>query len=230
MNKPSEKTLRLWLEGELEGDRKQEVESWAETNPEELDAEFKCDIGWDALNDECFASMPASEEPPYPEFFNHKILQTIQEENENALESVKGQELEHASSPGLWQKLRWMLAPAAVAAVAAFYAGSVLSNSSNTLADSKSGVTNNSVYLPNSGIVAAVTESSDATEIVLSGLTPVSDELDIAMSYSNDVFPALIPANYAERSRDERIFNIVSDPEPETYMLTKSVRDAIYYY
>ena len=70
-----------------------------------------------------------------------------------------------------------MLAPAAVAALVAFYAGTQMQSSSSS---SDMAADQNSIYVPHSGIVAAVSESSGATEIVLDGLTPISDELDIA--------------------------------------------------
>lgn len=219
MNKPDKKTLRLWLDGELEGDKKRELDSWAEENAAELDSEFKCDIGWDALSDDCMATLPSSLEPPYPEFFNHKILNAIQEEEAAEVQLLDNLVLENSGSASLWQKLRWMIAPAAVAAVAAFYAGTTISSknsvATDTVAIGKSGISSSSVYLPNSGIVAAVSESNYATEIVLSGLTPVSDELEIAMIYAPE--------------DDSVLVDLGAEDMPD-YMLTKSVQSAIYYY
>jgi hypothetical protein len=172
MNKPDEKTLSSWLEGKLEGEELRKVDTWAETHAGELDEEFKCEIGWCALNDELMASLPDSEEPPYPEFFNSKIQQAISEDSQSEVVS------EPSSTP-LWQKIRLMIAPAAFAALVAFYAGTQMQNEKPAdipeVASEQS-----SVYVPNSGIVAAVSESNDATEIILRGLTPISDELDIA--------------------------------------------------
>lgn len=173
MNRPDEKTLSSWLDGELEGEELRKVNAWAETNVGDLDAEFKCEIGWCALNDELMASMPDSQEPPYPEFFNSKIQQAISEDQQH--------EVVVASSSTLWQKLRLMLAPAAIAALVAFYAGTQMQH--DQPADTTPEVVvveKSSVYVPHIGIMAAVSESDDATEIILSGLTPISDELDIA--------------------------------------------------
>ena len=167
MNRPDEKTLNRWLEGELEGEELRKVDTWAEAHAGDLDNEFKCEIGWDALNDEMMSAMPVSTEPPYPEFFNSKIQQAISEENVVV------------PSSSLWQKLRLMIAPAAIAALVAFYAGTQMQNTQPT-SSAEVVAEESSVYVPHSGIVAAVSESTDATEIILNGLTPISDELDIA--------------------------------------------------
>ena len=174
MNRPDEKTLSSWLDGELEGEELRKIEAWAETNAGDLDAEFKCKIGWDALNDEKLASMPASEEPPYPEFFNSKLKQAIMSDGEAEVPLSSG-----AESRSLWQKVRHMMAPAAVAAMVAFYAGTKMGGS-DAAVGSDMVVEDIGVYVPDGGIVAAVSESDDgSTEIILDGLTPISDELDI---------------------------------------------------
>jgi len=170
MNRPDEKTLNSWLEGELEGDALRKVEAWAEAHAGDLDAEFKCEIGWNALNDEKLSSLSESVEPPYPEFFNSKIQQSISGEISND---------DHVVAPSFWQKLRLVVAPAAIAALVAFYAGTQMRNASPT----QNGIVateESSVYVPHSGIIAAVSDTGDATEIVLDGLTPISDDLDIA--------------------------------------------------
>lgn len=175
MNRPDEKTLCSWLEGELEGEELRKVEVWAEANADDLDAEFKCDIGWDALSDEMMATLPASEEPPYPEFFNAKVQQAIETGSlpASAIESVVV-----PAPASLWQKLRLMVAPAAIAALVAFYAGMQMRVAEPVGSDDLA-VEQSSVYVPHQGIVAAVSESNGATEIVLDGLAPISDELDI---------------------------------------------------
>ncbi len=171
MNRPDDKTLKSWLEGELTGEELHDVEAWAQNHVGELDEEFKCEIGWCALNDEMMARVVASEEPPYPEFFNSKIQQAISDDLKSS--SV----MEHSSS--LWQKLRLMILPAAIAAVVAFYAGTQLQNP-QPVSGAEIISEQSSIYVPNDGIEAAVSESNEATEIVLSGLAPIADELDIA--------------------------------------------------
>jgi hypothetical protein len=172
MNRPDEKTLHSWLEGKLEGEELRKVDAWAEAHVGELDEEFKCDIGWCALNDEMMASMSDSQEPPYPDFFNHKIKQAI-------IGDVQHETQKEPSSSPLWQKLRLMIAPAAIAALVAFYAGMQMQSQQPAEVPEVASEPS-SIYVPNNGIVAAVSESSDATEIILNGLAPISDELDIA--------------------------------------------------
>jgi hypothetical protein len=172
MNRPDEKTLASWLEGELEGEERRKVDAWAEAHAGELDEEFKCEIGWCALSDEMMTSLPDSQEPPYPDFFNHKIKQAIIGETEHEIAA-------QPSSSSWWSKLRLVIAPAAIAALVAFYAGMQIQNQQP--AESPEVVAEPStIYVPNSGIVAAVSESNNATEIILNGLAPISDDLDIA--------------------------------------------------
>jgi len=182
MNRPDDKTISSWLAGELEGEELRKVETWAETHVGDLDEEFKCEIGWCALNDELMANLSDSQEPPYPEFFNSKIQQAISED-------MQHKAVGEPSSASLWQKLRLIIAPAAIAALVAFYAGTQMQNERPAdipeVASDQS-----SVYVPHNGIVAAVSESNDATEIILSGLAPISDELDIA---AGDTSPGRSP-------------------------------------
>lgn len=172
MNKPDDKTLKSWLEGELEGEELQNLEAWAQTHVGELDDEFKCEIGWSALNDEILARISGSEEPPYPEFFNSKIQQAISGD-------FRSNHVADAASSSLWQKLCLIFVPAAIAAAVAFYAGIQIQNQQPASAPKVASV-KNSIYVPNDGVEAMVSDSSEATEIVLSGLVPISDDLDIA--------------------------------------------------
>ena len=208
MNKPDEKTLNRWLNGELEGEELSQVETWAEQHAGDLDAEFKCSIGWDALNDECMSSIAASEEPPYPEFFNHKIQQAIENEAHessfNETPAAQAAPDNVISSPGIWQKLRWMVLPTAAAAAIAFYAGSNLTQSPANSDRASSGLvaSYDGVYTPDSGVVAAVSESESATEIVLEGLKPISDALDIAHGETSQGDSPYMMASMVETMKD----------------------------
>ncbi len=77
----------------------------------------------------------------------------------------------------------------ALAALVAFYAGTQMQVEQPAdipeIASEQS-----SVYVPHNGIVAAVSESNNATEIILNGLAPISDELDIA---AGDTSPGRSP-------------------------------------
>ena len=174
MNRPDEKKLTEWLEGNLEGDELHDMEAWAETHAGELDAEFKCNIGWDALSDEMMSSLPAETEPPYPEFFNSKLEQAILKESE--LVTPVGNT---TPTESLWHKLRAMVVPAAIAALLAFYAGTQMQSPEKGEDVMATDFNRSNVYVPQEGVVAAVSEMSGSTEIILDGLTPISDELDI---------------------------------------------------
>lgn len=176
MNKPDESTLNRWLNGELEGKELEQVEAWAELHADDFDQDFQCNIGWEALRGELIQAVPKSEEPPYPEFFNHKIEQTILAEMEQ-----QATQKSQSEEPSLWKRFRWAFMPAAFAGMAVcFYAGTKMSdptaNTSDAIASSKV----QEVYIPQSGVVAKVSESSGSTEIILDGLTPIPDSLDIA--------------------------------------------------
>lgn len=180
MNKPDEHTLNRWLLGELEGEELRKVEAWANDHAGDLDSEFKCGIGWEALGAQFMNAISSSEEPPYPEFFNHKLQQAIEAEDSN-LSPVPVDTIPEVS---LWQKLRWMVMPTAVAAGVAFYAGSQMTQPSSDTPLAGVGevatiVSYERIYVPDNDVFAAFSETDRATEIVLKGLHPISDELDI---------------------------------------------------
>lgn len=181
MNKPNEQILNQWLSGELEGEELLQIEEWAETHAGDLDEEFKCDIGWEALGANHMSALASSEEPPYPEFFNHKLEQAIQaSETESVEGNIAQDKVVEMSSPSpaksaLWSKISQMVIPAAAAAAIAFYAGSQINSGENA----GSLVAGEGVYVPDAAVVAAVSTSDNATEIVLEGLEPISDDVDI---------------------------------------------------
>jgi len=178
MNKPDEQTINSWLMGELEGEELRKVEAWAEVHAGDLDTEFQCGIGWDALGAEYMKAVPATEEPPYPEFFNSKLQSAIEAEELDTRESKL--DLKTKVEPSIWQKVRWMVMPAAVAAVVAFYAGSQMPSGFSAEGVTQDVVSFKKVYVPDSEVIAAFSETAGGTEIILEGLRPISDELDIA--------------------------------------------------
>ena len=181
MNKPDDATLNRWLNGELKGTELEQVEAWAEVNADDFDETFQCNIGWEALRGEIIKSVPKSEEPPYPEFFNHKREQSILAEQEQPKESMT------EAQPSMWQRFRWAFMPAAFAGMAVcFYAGTKMNNptvESSTVVSADGA--QQEVYVPQSGVVAKVSETEGSTEIILDGLTPIPDSLDIAAGDSS---------------------------------------------
>ena len=71
--KPDEETLALWLDDEMENEDFAAVETWVISQPE-LIAVRSENRRW---RETMFRVMPASEEPPYPDFFNHRVMQAI---------------------------------------------------------------------------------------------------------------------------------------------------------
>ena len=71
---PDEITLALWLDDELTGAELAKVEAWAAEHPEQFEARARI-REWRA---HLSSAMPANEEPPYPDFFNSRVLQAIQ--------------------------------------------------------------------------------------------------------------------------------------------------------
>lgn len=176
MKEPNKEVLTNWLDGKLEGEELNQVEAWAADNAGNLDHEFKCKIGWGALNDDYLVSVPKSEEPPYPEFFNSKLEQAIMAEEkvtEPVLVPVTG---------NLWQKLRLMVMPAAVAAAVAFYAGMQMKGDDGNTSVSARELMVEVIYVPDENVQAEVSDTVDATEIVLDGLSPISDDFDMNVS------------------------------------------------
>lgn len=70
---PDELTLARWLDDDLDGAELEAVEAWAAKHPDQLAAreESRRWRGW------ITAAVPAEIEPPYAEFFNHRIARAI---------------------------------------------------------------------------------------------------------------------------------------------------------
>ena len=72
---PDETRLALWLDDELTGTDLSEMEAWAATRPEQLAA--REDLR--SFRIMMAAHLPASEEPPYPDFFLSRVNQGIRD-------------------------------------------------------------------------------------------------------------------------------------------------------
>jgi len=177
MIEPNKELLTDWLEGRLDGDQLAEMEAWAEENAGDLDNEFKCEIGWNALGEGLFSEVTETEEPPYPEFFNSKLQQAILAEEEEEQIGLIPTQSEVSVSP-LWKRLRSILVPASIAAAAAFYVGTQM----KPTYESGSEIIVEVIYVPDENVEAAISETADATEIILDGLSPIADDFDMGIS------------------------------------------------
>ena len=110
---PDEAKLALWLDDELAGAELAEFETWALGQPEQLAAREET-RRWRAM---IGAALPASEEPPFSDFFNSRVAQAIREQTPRAPVAAK--------RPAFWKSL---LLPVAACA------GTVRVNTFNSVA------------------------------------------------------------------------------------------------
>jgi hypothetical protein len=155
----------------LTGPEKSAVEAWASQHPEQLAAREEI-RRWRAT---LSAAIPASEEPPYPEFFNSKVLQAIREQSPKPVLPEK--------KPFFWKS--WLMPMAACAGMAlTFWVGTKSSPvpEIDVAGAPRAIPVEPVVYTPDSGVNAELFASNDAsaTVIVLSGVTAIPDATDFS--------------------------------------------------
>lgn len=168
---PDESTLAVWLEDELTGDALAAVEAWAIGQPEQLAAREEI-RRWRAT---IATVIPRSEEPPYPEFFNSRVLQAIRAQ-EPKVALVRKNRLSWNS----W----WMPLSACAGMAMAFWVG----KNSRTVPDYDVANAPRAIlvapvlYTPESGVKAEwfTSTKASATVIVLDGVTAIPDDTDFS--------------------------------------------------
>jgi anti-sigma factor RsiW len=158
---PDEEMLALWLDDELDGDAFSMVEAWAASQPEQLAAREEV-RRWRAT---VKATVPASVEPPFPDFFNSRVSQAIRD-----LAPKQPAAAVSASRDSWWRA--WLLPVSAMAGmVFAFWMGTQTGDSHS------SGPV---VYTPETGVDAKwfASTSAEATVIVLEGVEAIPDSRD----------------------------------------------------
>ena len=168
---PDESTLALWLDDELTGAELAAVEAWASSQPDQLAARDEV-RRWRAT---MAAALPASIEPPYPDFFNSRVMQAIREQDAPVKRAVK--------NPSSWRS--WLMPMAACAGmVLAFWVGK---KSQSAIAQEvvnapRAIPVGPVVYTPESGVKAEWISGSkaSATVIVLNGVTAIPDTTDFS--------------------------------------------------
>ncbi len=168
---PDDATLALWLDDELAGEELTAVEAWAITQPDQLTAREEI-RKWRST---IARAVPAMEEPPYPEFFNTRILQSIRESSSHPPTPVK--------RPFFWNS--WLMPLAACAGmIFAFWVGKQSSHSPQyDVAGAPKAIPVEPVlYTPENGVDAEWFASShaSATVIVLSGVAAIPDSTDFS--------------------------------------------------
>lgn len=167
---PDEATLALWLDDELAGADLAAVEAWALTRPEQLAAReeirrWRATMAW---------AMPASEEPPYPDFFNSRVLQAIHEPAPAAATRAKSFS---------WKS--WLIPMAACAGMAlTFWAGTKATTPPEyDVAGAPRAIpVEPVVYTPENGVDAEwfASKEASATVIVLKGVAAIPDATDFS--------------------------------------------------
>lgn len=168
---PDEVDLALWLDDELTGDTFAAVEAWATSHPEKLAAREGI-RRWRSL---VARSIPAAEEPPYPDFFNSRVLQAIRE-----TPAAKP-----ARKASLWKS--WLMPMVACAGMAlAFLVGkkSGAADEYNVMGAPRAIPVEQLVYAPEKGVEAELVSSPKgaATVIVLKGVAAIPDSTDFSQT------------------------------------------------
>ena len=133
-----------------------------------------------ALGDLLRAEVPASVEPPHPDFFNHLIVSKV--EREMRLGAQK------PAKKAWWARLGYAWMPAsALTAVLAFFAGAKMSSSPEQQVIALSTPPSSpQVYTIGEDYEAQVIadEGGQVEVIVMSGLADLRDDLDLTASFS----------------------------------------------
>ena len=167
---PDETRLAQWLDDELTGTDLTEMDAWAATRPEQLAA--REDLR--SFRNMMATNLPASQEPPYPDFFLSRVNQGIRD-----LQADGAPTKTAAAALSFWKS--WMMPIAACAGmVLAFGIGKRSSEapSALTVVPAATPV----VYTPEEGVDAEWFASSGAgaNVIVLEGVAAIPDSTDFS--------------------------------------------------
>ena len=166
---PDETRLALWLDDELTGTDLSEMEAWAATHPEQLAAREELR----SFRIMMAANLPASEEPPYPDFFLSRVNQGIRDLQATAMPAKP------TAAVSFWKS--WLMPLAACAGmVLAFGIGKRSNGAAGalTVVPSVSPV----VYTPEEGVDAEwfASTGAGANVIVLEGVAAIPDSTDFS--------------------------------------------------
>lgn len=171
---PDETRLALWLDDEIEGTELAEMDAWAADKPDQLAAREEL-RSYRAMMEE---NVPASVEPPYPDFFLTRVNQGIRD-----LQLAEEKEMSPAAAPArsrsFWKS--WLMPAAACAGmIFAFGIGKQAREPAQKLAIVPS--LTPVVYTPEEGVDAEWFSSANAqaTVIVLQGVSAIPDSTDFS--------------------------------------------------
>jgi hypothetical protein len=179
MNMNSDETkLAMWLEDELQGEALAVFEASLSDQPERF-AEREDVRRW---RQQVVSTLPRSEEPPYPDFFNSRISRTIREQSLEAVPVVK--------RGFSWKSLLMPIA-ACAGMVLAFQIGVQTHDTPQEVVVEgapKAIPVEPILYTPERGVNAEWFASADAsaTVIVLSGVAAIPDSMDFTETAGTD--------------------------------------------
>lgn len=171
---PDETRLAMWLEDELHGEELAAFEASVAGKQDLHDARAQA-RRWREM---MAASIPASEEPPYPEFFNHRVSRSILE--------LEAKPAATSKPAGGFSWRSWFMPVAACAGMAmAFWLGGKQTGGLpeiDVTGAPRAIPVDPVLYTPESGVSAewfASVEAS-ATVIVLNGVEAIPDATDFS--------------------------------------------------
>lgn len=176
---PDETKIAMWLDEELSGKELAEMEEWASTRPDQLEAREDFSRYRQTLT----AAVPASEEPPYPDFFMTRVQQGIRDIE--ARKEPAGTNRVKASPTPFWKT--WLMPVAACAGIVlAFNLGRQGVGNDTRVADVEYPEVSQSpvVYTPEEGVDAKwyVNKDAEASVIVLAGVSAIPDSTDFSQT------------------------------------------------
>ncbi len=167
---PDEAKLALWLDDELAGEELAQFETWVLDQPEHVAAREET-RRWRAM---ISSALPASEEPPYPDFFNSRISQAIRDQRPKMADMPEKRGFS-------WQSIFFPFA-ACAGMVLAFWVGTKAQPKAEIdVAGAPRAIpVEQLVYTPENGVKAELIASEDgsAMVIVLDGVRAIPDSMD----------------------------------------------------
>ena len=170
-----EQLITLFVDGRLSDDEKAEWEKAVAEDPSLREqAEAASEIA-NLMRSE----IPASQEPPYPEFFNSQVLKRIRDEAADP----SAPEADAPSPFSLDGVLSWIRSPLTLAAAAVIVLSFVVKNllaPPGTVISDRTIV--QAVYAPDAGVEVSTTfdEGASACVILLDGLAAIPEDVEVS--------------------------------------------------
>lgn len=194
MKTEEEEKLTRWIDGELEDDQ---VRDLLETHPELIELKKSATESSQLLRQE----LPLEETIPYPDFFNHRIQQRLQENEKTAAEPTVTSLKEESQFLPFFTRSRLFAGLAFAALAVGLIVHSILgpdpieSSVHTEIVDT---------YTPNPNVIASSHYDSDAqaTIILLEGLEEIPADIKVSGIFPRSYQPDAALATTTLRSKD----------------------------